>query len=321
MKVYRPVVPAKVNLYLEIIGDRPDGFHELATIFQSIDLHDRVTVRSAPSGIIRVRCDHPDVPEDATNLAYRAAALMAERFPAAFSKYGGVDLEIEKRVPVAAGLAGGSANGVAALAGVDLLWELGLTRADLCDLAAELGSDLPFCVLGGTALATGRGELLDPLPDVQGVWTVLGKYRSIGVSTPWAYKTYRDRFGAEYARTAAELKARRQAAKSGEMVQAIARLSKGDRDALPVLAALMRNDFEKVVLPEYPAIATLRDTLAEAAPLGAMMSGSGPTVFALAPSHDEAEAIRDRAQSRLGDQDLDFWIAPFRCSGIGLDPA
>ena len=321
MKAYRPVVPAKVNLYLEIIGDRPDGFHELATIFQSIDLCDRVTVRSAPSGIIRVRCDAPGVPNDATNLAHRAATQMAKQFPEAFSRYGGVDIEIEKRVPVAAGLAGGSANGVAALVGVDLLWELGLARPDLCELAGQLGSDLPFCVLGGTALATGRGEQLDPLPDVQGVWVVLAKYDSISVSTPWAYQTYRDRFGAEYAHGEAALQDRRMAAKSGEMVQAIARLAKGDREALPVLGSLLRNDFERVVLPEYPQIAELRQVMGELAPLGALMSGSGPTVFALAATAAEAEAIRDGVRSRLGSTDLNLWIAPVRSSGIGLDPA
>jgi len=316
MKSYSLRSPAKINLYLEIVGDRPDGFHELATIFQSIDLADIVHVRSGLQGVIRVECEAAGVPNDPTNLAYRAAALMSERFPEAFAKFGGVDIEIDKRIPVAAGLAGGSGNGAAVLVGLDLAWGLGLTQGELQDLAAELGSDVPFCVCGGTVLATGRGEVLDPLAGVDQVWLVLAKYRSLGVSTPWAYKTYRSQFGADYARTSEALAARHSAARSGPMVRSLQSLAAGDRSALPNLRSLLRNDLERVVLPEHPQIAHLREVLDGLAPLGAMMSGSGPSVFALAESEAQATEIQAAARSALPDPDLEFWVTKFNAAGI-----
>lgn len=316
MKSYSLRSPAKINLYLEIVGDRPDGFHELATIFQSIDLADIVHVRSGMQGVIRVECGAEGVPNDATNLAYRAAALMSERFPEAFAKFGGVNIEIDKRIPVAAGLAGGSGNGAAVLVGLDLAWELGLTQGELQELAAELGSDVPFCVGGGTALATGRGEVLDPLAGVDQVWVVLAKYRSLGVSTPWAYKTYRSQFGTDYARTPEALAARHAAAKSGPMARSLQALATGDRSGLAELRSQLRNDLERVVLPEHPQIAQLRSVLDGLAPLGAMMSGSGPSVFALAESEEAAQAIERAARSALPDPDLEFWVTKFSAAGI-----
>lgn len=160
MRLYSLLAAAKINLYLEIVGDRPDGFHELIMVMQSLSLADRVTVRSIGIDDIRVRCDHPLVPTDDTNLAYRAAALLAQRFPGVMAKLGGVEITLEKRIPVGAGLAGGSGNGAAVLVGLDMLWQLGLTQAELQELAAALGSDMPFCISGGTALATGRGNSL-----------------------------------------------------------------------------------------------------------------------------------------------------------------
>jgi 4-diphosphocytidyl-2-C-methyl-D-erythritol kinase len=316
MKSYSLRSPAKINLYLEIVGDRPDGFHELATIFQSIDLADIVHVRSGMQGVIRVECGAEGVPNDSTNLAYRAAALMSERFPEAFAKFGGVNIDIDKRIPVAAGLAGGSGNGAAVLVGLNLAWELGLTQGELQELAAELGSDVPFCVVGGTALATGRGEVLDPLAGVDQVWVVLAKYRSLGVSTPWAYKTYRSQFGADYARTPEALAARHAAAKSGPMARSLQALATGDRSGLAELRSQLRNDLERVVLPEYPQIAQLRSVLDGLAPLGAMMSGSGPSVFALAESEAAAQAIKRAARSALPDPDLEFWVTQFSAAGI-----
>lgn len=316
MKSYSLRSPAKINLYLEIVGDRPDGFHELATVFQSIDLADLVHVRSGMQGVIQVECAAEGVPNDASNLAYRAAALMSERFPEAFAKCGGVSIEIEKRIPVAAGLAGGSGNGAAVLVGLDLAWGLGLTQGELQELAAELGSDVPFCVGGGTALATGRGEVLDPLAGVDQVWLVLAKYRSLGVSTPWAYQTYRAQFGAEYARTPEAQAARHTAAKSGPLVRSLQSLATGDRAGLSGLRPLLRNDLERVVLPAHPQIAQLRDLLDRLAPLGAMMSGSGPSVFALAESASQAQEIQAAARSALPDPDLEFWVTQFSAAGI-----
>ena len=139
MRSYTLTAPAKINLYLEILGDRPDGYHELVMILQSIDLSDQIHLQAISTDTIRVRCDHPQVPTDKTNLAYRAAALMAQQFPNAFAQYGGVEITINKHIPVAAGLAGGSTDAAAVLVGIDLLWRLGLTQSELQELAAVLG--------------------------------------------------------------------------------------------------------------------------------------------------------------------------------------
>ena len=195
MHSYTLIAPAKINLYLEIIGDRPDGYHELVMLLQSIDLADRLKMRPNGTQAIRLHCNHPQVPLDESNLAYRAAQLMKKQFPQAFANWGGVDITIEKHIPVAAGLAGGSTDAAAVLVGLDLIWELGLTQPELQTLAAQLGSDVPFCIAGGTAIATGRGEQLDAIDDLTNLWVVMAKYHSLSVSTAWAYQTYKQRFG------------------------------------------------------------------------------------------------------------------------------
>ncbi|MBD0265927.1 MAG: 4-(cytidine 5'-diphospho)-2-C-methyl-D-erythritol kinase, partial [Tolypothrix sp. Co-bin9] len=221
MRSYSLIAPAKINLYLEIIGDRPDGYHELAMILQSIGLADQIQVHSISTDNIRVHCNHPQVPTDKSNLAYRAAELMVRQFPEAFARYGGVEITVNKQIPVAAGLAGGSTNAAAVLVGIDLLWKLGLTQSELEELGGILGSDVPFCVAGGTAIATGRGEQLSPLPSLDNIYVVLGKYRSLEVSTPWAYKTYRQQFGHSYIRDSDNLAARANAVHSGAIVKAV----------------------------------------------------------------------------------------------------
>ena len=261
MRAYSLLAPAKINLYLEILGDRADGFHELVMVMQSVGLSDRIDVRANGTDEIRVHCDHPQVPLDQTNLAYRAADLMRQQFPQAFARFGGVDITIHKNIPIGAGLAGGSSNAAAVLVGLDLLWELGLTQSEIQDLGAVLGSDIPFCVVGGTALATGRGEKIDPLPDLDGGAIVLGKYRSLSVSTPWAYKTYRQQFSDSYLPAddpsdngEAARSQRVHQVHSGPMIGAIAQ-----RD-IAAICQLLHNDLEKVVLPEYPQVEQLKAT-------------------------------------------------------------
>lgn len=312
MRLYSLLAAAKINLYLEIVGDRPDGFHELIMVMQSLSLADRVTVRSIGIDEIRVRCDHPLVPTDATNLAYRAAALLAQRFPGLMAKLGGVEITLEKRIPVGAGLAGGSGNGAAVLVGLDMLWQLGLTQAELQDLAAELGSDMPFCIGGGTALATGRGEQLDPLPGMEGLHVVLAKYDSEFVSTPWAYQTYRASYGETYV-DAAGFESRRSQVRSGAMVAALAHQD-GAR-----IGQHLYNDLEKVVLPVHPKTAALKDTLARLGGLGTLMSGSGPTVFTLAESQTEADQLAQQLRAALPDPDLSIWTARFTAAGVQLE--
>lgn len=310
MRSYTLFAPAKINLYLEILGDRPDGFHALMMVMQSVALGDRLSVR-CHGHEPRILCEHPEVPRDSSNLAYRAVQLMAQRFPDGAAKHGlGVEILIEKHTPVAAGLAGGSSNGAAVLVGLNLLWDLGLTLPELQDLAAILGSDMPFCISGGTAIATGRGEVLSPLPDLEGIAVVLGKFRSLGVSTPWAYQTYRQQFGHTYLQDPQAQAARVQQTHAGPLVTAIAH---GD---LQGIAQHLHNDLEKVVLPAHPPVAQLRRAFAEAGAIGVMMSGSGPTVFALCTSPEAAHRVRDRVAQQFPGGDLGLWVTTLHNSGI-----
>ena len=293
---------AKVNLYLEITGNRPDGYHDLVMVLQSIDLCDRVDIRKATHKIgtdkIQVTCTNPEVPCDRTNLAYKAAALMQSAYP----EIGGLEIAIDKQIPMGAGLAGGSANAAAVLVGIDRLWELGLTQSQLCDFAAQLGSDIPFCVTGGTALATGRGEILSPLPDLVDLVLVICKPRQIAIATAWAYQTFRS----QNLLTTSKVKEQNL---SSQMVTAIA---SGGESAPTKIGRLLYNDLERVVLPEYPEIANLKNKLLDQECLGAMMSGSGSTVFAIAADLDRAHQIAAAVKT----DKVDVWVIKSSISSI-----
>ena len=281
---------AKINLYLEITGNRPDGYHNLAMILQSIDLCDRVDIRKIGTDEIKVHCTNPEVPCDHTNLAYKAAALMQNAYP----DIGGLEIALDKQIPMGAGLAGGSANAAAVLVGIDRLWELGLTQSQLCEFAALLGSDIPFCVTGGTALATGRGEILSPLPDLKDMVLVICKPRQVAIATAWAYQTFR----AQGLLATSRIKDQNL---SSQMVAAIA---SGGESAATKIGRLLYNDLERVVLPEYPVIADLKNKLLAQECLGAMMSGSGSTVFAIAADLDRAHKIAEAVKT----DEIDIWV-------------
>ena len=310
MKSYTLLAPAKINLHLEILGIRPDNYHELVMIMQAIDLTDRVEIRSLNTDNIILHCGHPNVPLDRTNLAYRAAELMQQEFPDAFRKHGGVEITLHKHIPISAGLAGGSGNAAAVLVGIDLLWDLGLTQGDLQGLGAKLGSDVPFCISGGTAIATGRGELISPLPNLEDMYVVLGKYQSLEVSTPWAYGAYREEFGQGYAQEPTTIAERSHRVHSGALVRAIV-----DRDSVKI-GKLLYNDLEKVVLPAYPLVDRLRSEFQQYSNLGTMMSGSGPTVFCLTSSRAQAEEIHYRVRAKITDPDLELFVAKFYDRGV-----
>ena len=309
MRSYSLLAPAKINLYLEITGDCPDGFHELVMILQSIELADIVDIQPSDTQDIYLKCEHPQVPDNETNLAYRAAELMCQSFPEMYANYGGVAIRIKKNIPVAAGLAGGSGNAAAVLVGINLLWKLGLTQPELQDLAAQLGSDIPFCISGGTAIATGRGEKLATLNNLTDMWVVLAKYDNISVSTPWAYKTYRQQYGDSYVSNPARSTTH---VDSIPLFKAIAHRNN------PEIGKLIHNDLEKVVLPEYPQVAELKSTLANADVLGTMMSGSGPTVFALCESQSKAIAVRQQVRKQISDPHLNFWVTKLTSQGIQI---
>ncbi|MFG6105929.1 4-(cytidine 5'-diphospho)-2-C-methyl-D-erythritol kinase [Adonisia turfae] len=313
MTSYTLLSAAKINLYLEIIGHRPDGFHEMAMVMQSVNLCDRITLTNLPAAIRRLQCDHPQVPTDNSNLALKAVDLLTYKFPELANR--GVDITIEKNIPVGAGLAGGSSNAAATLVGLNLLWKLGLTQIELEELSAQLGSDIPFCIRGGTAIATGRGEILDPISSLTDLYVVLAKYESLSVSTPWAYKTYRANFSDRYADISdnATLQERQKRVHAGPMVTAITH-----KDGAAI-GSHLHNDLERVVLPAHDKVQQLRDYMASYGGLGTMMSGSGPTVFTLTSTQDAADEILHKVRAALPDPDLKLWSTCFTATGIRLE--
>lgn len=306
------IAPAKINLYLEIIGHRLDGYHELVMILQSIALADSLELHPNGKEEIRLYCNHDLVPLDNTNIAYKAAQLMAKSFPEIASNYGGVDIVIDKKIPVAAGLAGGSSNGAAVLVGINLLWDLGLTQPELETFAASLGSDVPFCLAGGCAIATGRGEKLAPIPSNEELWLVLAKYQSLSISTPWAYQQYRQNFSDSYVSDFDTVINRKDLVHSGPLVNAIV------HKQTTKIGQLLHNDLEKVVLPAQPKVAQLCEKMRKAGGLGTMMSGSGPTVFTLCESQNEAEVIKNQIETTIADPDLQFWVTKLAKRGISV---
>ena len=173
---------AKINLFLEVLDKRPDGYHNIETVFQSIALHDVIVLRENTSGTVEIRCDHPLVPLDSFNLAYRAAELLSNES----GKRYGVQIHIVKKIPIGAGLAGGSTDAAATLIGLNELWRLGYNVEDLLRLGSELGADVPFCIMGGTALGRGRGDELTRLTPFPEIPVVIGNPR-FQISTVWAY--------------------------------------------------------------------------------------------------------------------------------------
>ncbi|MFF9566737.1 4-(cytidine 5'-diphospho)-2-C-methyl-D-erythritol kinase [Streptomyces sp. NPDC014685] len=267
-------VPAKVNVQLAVGAPRPDGFHDLANVFLAVGLYDEVTV--TPADGLRITCSGPDaaqVPLDATNLAARAAIELAERHGIAPD----VHIHIAKDIPVAGGMAGGSADGAAALLACDALWGTGATRDELLDICARLGSDVPFSLVGGAALGIGRGEKLTPI-EVGGTFHWVFAVADGGLSTPAVYGEF-DRLTA------------------GTDVPApvaspalLAALRSGDTTAL---AGALSNDLQPAALSLRPSLA---DTLAAgtgAGALAALVSGSGPTTAFLTADEESARKVAD----------------------------
>jgi len=235
---------------------------------------------------------------------------MQENFPSQAHNFGGIDIHIEKNIPISAGLAGGSTDAGAVLVGINLLWGLGLTQPELHELGAILGSDVPFCIGGGTAIATGRGEKIEPLPDLHDMWVILAKYSNISVSTGWAYKTYREKFHHLYVEDSHGISQRTHAVHSGQLVRAIAHQNKEK------IGELLYNDLQNVVLPEYPEVEELIKQFQAQKVLGTMMSGSGPTVFALCKTETEANQIKETIAKEINNPNLDLWVTKTCPHGI-----
>ena len=264
---------AKVNLALEVLGKRADGYHEIATVLQAVDLFDRIVLGAADT--LSLDTDDPDLPTDDGNLMMRAARLLQK----AAGIEAGARIRLQKRIPVAAGLGGGSSDAAATLWGLNRLWKLRWPAARLRELAVELGMDVPFFLGPGRAVATGRGEQLAALPGGGGYALVLVNPR-VPLSTREVYGRVPAGWHAEPVGTERVIDALR--------TRSVSRV-----------AAALTNNLEAVVEPVLPVIGRMKAALLAAGALGAIMSGSGPTVFGMARSLDHARQIRDRV-SRAG---------------------
>lgn len=270
---------AKINISLDVLNRREDGYHNLQMIMQTVQLHDTITIYEIPYGV-EIKCEAPYVPNNSANIAYKAAMTLIE-------KYGldaGVRIEIDKNIPVAAGLAGGSSDAAAVLKGINELFKLNLGQAELMETGKEIGADVPYCILGGTALAEGIGERLTPLTPLGDIPIVLVKPR-MGVSTAWVYKNL-------------DLNKLNERPDTKALISAI---QNGD---LRRISENMGNVLESVTLAKYPVIDRLKAELVESGALGSMMSGSGPTVFGIFESRDKAE----KAFNKLKHEKCDVFL-------------
>jgi len=256
MKIYEKA-PAKINLILDTLHKRQDGYHEVEMIMTMVDLADRLEMEELQRDQIIITSQVGYIPLDEKNLAFQAAQLVKERYHV----NQGVYIHLDKKIPVAAGLAGGSSDAAATLRGLNRLWKLNISTEELAELGAELGSDVPFCVTGGTAIATGRGERLEAIASPPQCWVVLAK-PPITVSTADVY----GRFRANEVKKHPSVK---------DMLTAIERGSFGD------MCSSLGNVLESVTLQLYPEVKQLKESMLKLGADGVLMSGSGPTVFGL----------------------------------------
>jgi len=264
---------AKINLTLEILRRLPSGYHEIKSVMQQTGLYDTVSINDAQAGIT-ITCANRIVPRNARNSIWKAAALLKEQY--AVDK--GVKFRLTKRIPIGGGMGGGSADAAATLVGLNKFWQLGLSQTELFEISQEIGMDVAFCILSGTALATGRGEIVEPLPSSPRLHLVIVN-PGVFVSTRAAYEGLKvDQL------TFAD--------KSAQMIDAIRRQDFDD------IVASLHNDFESTVLDEYPVIAAAKRDLVEAGAEAALLSGSGASVFGIAKSAAQARAIAEALKPR-----------------------
>ena len=259
---------AKINLDLRVLGTRPDGFHDLKTVFQSLALFDNVTV-TARRGPLTVTCDEPDIPTDRRNLVWKAASLLHRVSTGKSSAPRGIAIDLRKRVPAQAGLGGGSSDAAMTLLALNALWKLDLDLPTLTRIGARLGADVPYFLVGGTALGLGRGDDIYPLADLPPVHVVILR-PGFGVATADAYKWFDE-------------EARRPSKEPA---------SRPIPPGWPAWSSALRNDLEVPVVRHHPAIARIRQSLMDAGAAFAAMSGSGSAVFGL---FERAEAARRTA--------------------------
>ena len=255
--------PAKINLSLDITGKLENGYHALDTIMQTISIEDKITLAKTGRQI-SVLCDHPQVPQGNGNICHKAAEAFFEKT----ALEGGVIITIDKNIPVAAGLAGGSSDAAAVIKGLNLLYGTGLTQREMCEIGLKCGADVPYCIVAGTCRAKGIGEKLTKLPSFAGVYIVL-VVPDFFVSTAWAYKNY-------------DLNKTDEKPRTEELISYIR-----GRD-IKNTAERMANVLESITAKKHPEIQEIKNDIKKSGACGSAMSGSGPSVFGLFENAEEA---------------------------------
>ena len=257
---------AKINLGLDILRKREDGYHEVRMIMQTIQMYDVLEIRRVKKPGISLSVNYPYIPNDERNLVYKAAKLLMDEFQVK----SGVDIRLEKFIPVAAGMAGGSSDAAAALVGINRLFKLGLSEKDLMDRAVNIGADVPYCVMRGTALAEGIGEKLTRITPVPDCFVLIGK-PGINVSTKAAYESLQ----LDKITTHPDIDGMIKDIECGNLL---------------AMTEKMGNVFEPGIIGKYPAIVEIKELMEAHGALKAMMSGSGPTVFGIFDDRKKMEA-------------------------------
>lgn len=255
---------AKINLGLDVIERLPNGYHEVKMVMQTVGIYDVLTLEKIPEGIV-VTTDNGELPTDENNLIYKSAKLMKEKY----SIQKGVRIHLEKNIPIAAGMAGGSTDAAATFIGMNELFEIGATEEELRKLGVKVGADVPYCIMGGTALAEGIGEVLSPLPAPQDCFLLIAK-PDINVSTKYVY----EHLDAEGVKKHPDIDGMIEALKQGSLEGIVERLG---------------NVLENVTVKKYPVIKKIKENMLENGCLGSLMSGSGPTVFGMFDEKETAE--------------------------------
>ena len=261
---------AKINLYLDILGRRSDGYHEIESIIQSVRLYDKIILR-LKGREIKIRCTHPEVPLDEQNTCYRAAEILLT----VLGMRQGLEIEIQKNIPIGSGLGGGSADAAATLIGMRKLFQIDIPFSDLSKLALQSGSDVPFCLIGGTALVRGRGEKIIPLPLLKNGWFILVD-PGISISTSWVYS----RLQGKLTKKRLNIKLIKELIKK-EGMRGVSKFP-------------LYNKLEEVVIERFPTLRDIKAKLIEAGATGALMTGSGSTIFAVAEDKERVKSILGR---------------------------
>ena len=306
-KVLIAIANAKINLHLEVLGLRTDSFHELAMVMQSIDLSDKLNMIKSEDNKIRLVSNNKDVSNGEDNLIIKAANLLRNKVG---NKKLGVAIELEKNIPIGAGLAGGSADAAATLVGLNKLWNINLEIKELEKISKYIGSDIPFCISGGRQICFGRGEVLEKLKcNKFDLGIILVKDPSIQVSTPVAYKKYKEQFGNTYLEDD----------KAFEIKRNILRTNNWSDKSLLNNRTEIQNDLQKTVCPMAPEVRKSLKILSDLpGSLLVSMSGSGPSCFALFQNYDEANKVLNEHVNEFEIAGLSAWACSMMSNGVQL---